>query len=165
MAKTSKATKPVTAKQYEDALQRYAQNERKTNVIIAKSEKKVQDELAKRKTAIGNMETEMETDFATIKQYCEENRKKVFGDEKSAETKYGIVGFRTGKHGLNMGEKSDKELIEAFKKKNLQLYIVTKEALDKNKIIADREDAKLTKVLDALEVKVEQNEAFFFKTN
>lgn len=168
MAKTLAVKKPITEAQYNQALKRYADNENKAERIINKSADKIKKENERCKAELGNIPTEMETDAATIQQYCTENREKLFGDNATITTTYGTLTFHKGGHGVRYPEDADekeinKQLIAAFKKGKLPLYVVTTEALDKKKIITDREDPKVKKVLGKYDVEIKQNESFIIK--
>ena len=165
------ASKPVTKKAYEAALERWGKNAKESKSIIAKSEEKIAAEMTARHTKLGNMPTELVDDAATIKQYCEENRDTLFGDKKSIGFAHGTLSFRAGGQALVMdGTKEEKEakeaaMISAFKKRGLMLYITVKESLDKKKVINDREDKTVVKVLEAAGASVEQGENFSIALN
>lgn len=166
MNRTATAVKPISKKQYEDALQRYSANSQLSTAIVAKSEKRIADEMKARHEKLGNVPQEMAKDFAIVQQYCEENRAKLFGEEKSVETGVGILAFRTNPHSVLLDDGvKDKDIVAALKKRGLLIYISTKESLDKKKLISDREDAKLMKVLEGAGASIEQTESFSITLN
>jgi len=166
MATTTKqkANKVPTETAYAQALERLASNTVKVREIINKSEATISKEMAKRHEKVGDMPDQIKEDEEIIKAYCEANRKLMFSQSNILTFKHGKFGFRIGQYSV-VTERNDSEIIEALKKRNLEVYVVVKESLDRKGLITDREDAALTKVLDKIGVSIEQSEKFFITVN
>ena len=165
MAKT-KAKKAISQAQYEAAVKRYAENTAKSQTIIDKSEEKIKAEMAARHTKLGNMPAEIAEDEATIMQYAEDNRQKLFGDAKTHNTGLGVViSYRTGnpKMSYNEGVKAD-DLVQHLLKKQMVDYLKVTHTLDAKMVIGAAEtDKKLAKALETVGAAVVQEEIISVK--
>lgn len=159
--KTMKAQKPISQKQYESAIARYAENAAASKKIIAKSEEKIKEEMKKREAALGDMPAQLEEDAAIIQRYCEDNYETLFSEGKSIQANGLTLAFRTGSPSLAFDDDAEeKDLLVELKKRSMTTYINVKESLDKKKIIADRELKDVQRVLDKVGASVEQYETF-----
>lgn len=164
--KNKPVSKKVSEAQYDQALKDYQTSFNKHMKLSADKATDVQKVTDKYADKLKAEEESISTAYATVMDYCEQNRDKVFGDEKSIKTPIATLGFRLGKPSISIKEDVDaKALPGLFVKKGLAEYLVTKQDLDKNKIIAAREDSKFTKKLEGMGLTIGQEESFYITLN
>jgi phage host-nuclease inhibitor protein Gam len=103
------------------------------NLQMVKIREKYQDELAQ-------LETIMEESTAKLQNFATLNREEYFAKKKSLEMSHGKIGFRTDPPSLapmkGFTWESIKNLVKAFKPS----YIRTKEEVDKESLLAERDN-------------------------
>lgn len=162
MTKQTKA-KPISEQQFDEAFKTYKESEEQKATVTAQLNQAVSKASEKYNQKLKDLATASANAEAVVKQYCEENKILFEGAERSFKTAYGTVGYRTTPYAvrINDGIKPE-DIIKALKKKGLEMYIVTKEDLDKKALVANRNEPKLQKALTGL-AEIEQGEAFFIK--
>jgi phage host-nuclease inhibitor protein Gam len=104
------------------------------------------------------LKAEMESQFETIKQYCEENRKELFVEAKHIEDNNAVMGFREGKEKVIILEGFvEKDIVAVLeKRKAWQPFVRYTPALDKVKLTKEK-----PKGMEKLGFKVGREEVFF----
>ena len=123
------------------------------DVQITKIRDKYSDELAK-------LTEEKTGAFEIIQTYAENNRAD-FGKKKSMELTHGTIGFRTGTPKLNKRKGFTWESVKNLCKEFLPAYIRTQEEVNKEKLLADRDEPTISAVFAKIGVQVDQDETFF----
>ena len=98
--------------------------------------------------------------FELMQVYAEENPE-LFADKKSVEWTHGSFGFRTGMPKLSTRKGFKWPAVFELVKTKFSNYIRVKEELDKEKIMADRNDLDLK----SIGLEVTQDESFFVVPN
>lgn len=157
------ANKPIAKKDYEAALRLHSTATTEGGKLIAEREAKYKGISEKYDTQIQKHKDDADKAFQTIKRYAEQNRKDLFGDAQSIDTVCGKIGFRIGAGKLVLPEDVE-GLLKKFKQKGLDLYIIKKEDVDKNKLKTDiTNDSKLEISMEKLGVTVNKEESFYIK--
>lgn len=109
---------------------------------------------------IQNAVSEIERLTSIVKTWAENNQEE-FGNKKSIEMFYAVVGFRTGTPKLKTLSKwTWDKVLAAIKAKRRMAYVTVKESVNKEALLAKRKVIG-EKRLAALGVKVDQEESFF----
>lgn len=89
------------------------------------------------------------------------NRDELFSHKRSLELNHGVIGFRTGTPKVSKPRSITwGKVIEILHKSN-SAFLRTKHEVDKDKILANRNDEQLMQELEDLGIKVVQEETFF----
>jgi phage host-nuclease inhibitor protein Gam len=168
-----KARKAVTEQEYRTAAEQYVKLELQKDKMQAKVNAELEKLTAKYDGPMQELGDQMKAQAAIIHEYAEANKETMFtGEKKSLECNGANIGFKTGSPAVMLlgdeerskdEEKSAWEEATAKVKKLLPDYIRTKEEIEKPKLIADREDTKLLKLLAKCGLKIDQTETFFIK--
>ncbi|WP_420582055.1 host-nuclease inhibitor Gam family protein [Reichenbachiella sp.] len=145
-----------------DFMLQYADSSSQLKKLEGEMEVKIQAVREKYKDKVQSLSTTKETAFQKLQAYALRNRDELFIKRKSLDWGHGILGFRIGtpkvtkKAGITWAAMLD--LVKNAGKKDL---IRTKEDIDKEKIIASRDDEDFMKPLNDLGISVVQDETFF----
>ena len=160
---TTKKNKPVSQAEFNDALAANYKAYTSEQTMLAKMEAELQKVREKYAAQLQAFAKTQEETLEIAQRYCETNETTLFIEKRSMATDYGTVGFKKSPASVVLCEgKSWEEVLKDLKKR-LPDYVRIKEEVDKQAIIASREDAKLTTRLSGLGITIEQAEKFFFK--
>lgn len=167
---TMKATKKVTAQQYQDNLNGFISNENKFAAQAAKYNKALEALNAKWKPGLDAIVEEQKIQAAAVQQYCEENRATLYVDTKTIDVNGAKLAFKFGKAKMELAasiEGLDEEQVKELWENALQLvekklpdYVREVKEISKAKLIEDRLEAVVEKNLAKCGLKITQPETF-----
>ncbi len=127
----------------------------------AKIEQEVQKIRKKYASRVNGMQQLRDDSYGLVHAYASENKDKLFDKKRSVDWSFGTFGFRLGtpkvdkKRGITWGA-----ALQLIKGQDLE-FVRTKEEVDRDKIIASREDPAIMGQLAKLGISVIQTETFF----
>lgn len=168
---TMKATKRVTAEQYQAALDNYVSNGNKIAEQTAKYNTQLEALSKKYTPIVTELADEQKKHEEIVQQYAEQNRSALFGKQKSIEVQGVKIGFQLSKAKVELAtEATDKDTAEGLwanalklMKKLLPDHVRTVEEISKAKILEDKEQPKVVKALAKCGLKIAQEESFYIK--
>lgn len=145
-----------------EELKAYAQSQSKLKKIEAEIELAVQKIRDRHKSNIANLMEQRDMSFEKLKAYAEGNRETLFTRKKSIDWGFGVLGYRIGTPKVEKirGVTWD-ALLGLLKGAGFDRFVRAKEDVDKEKIIASREDIEVMANLGKLGISVVQDETFF----
>lgn len=142
----------------------YAKASSSLKKVEAEMELKIQQLRDKFKARIDTLRKEKEEASESLQAYAVHNRETLFSKRKSRDLVHGMIGFRTGTPKVVKSRaKTWDRILELLKKHNMASFIRMKEEVDKEKIIASREDKEIMETLGEWDIKVVQDETFFIE--
>lgn len=164
MAKTTRVKKQVkpakSQEEIEIVISEYATADAKYKKIIATIEQTITALREKHEDELIDLKTTIQEKVEDLQTYATANPD-LFKDKKSVDLVHGSIGFRTGTHKLQTLRKLKWDDVLPLIKKKLPTYVRVKEELAKDKLIADRDDKKVSKYFDYCGIEVVQDETFF----
>ena len=155
----------ISKEQVEEHLIEYANADAELEKITAEMNLKLNEikkQYTDRVTALTAVKDEK---FTTIQLYATQNKDNLFDEKRSVDYLHGTIGYRWGNYKVvtvkGVTFKAAVKLME--KVKMLHGYLVQKVDLNKDLIIANREDKKLMEKLKAVGIEVDQEENFFIE--
>lgn len=100
---------------------------------------------------------------ALLEAYALEHRNQ-FEKKRSLDITHGVIGFRISNPAVKIARGMSKKIIGILETAGFTRFLRQKQELDKELIIASRQDKELMKSLENLGLTVEQNETFYFET-
>lgn len=158
---SKKLIQNVTKERFEEAMSVYAladSKEAKINATIDEKVTKIRETYA---TDLVRFAEEKEEAFQVIQSYCEANKELLFVKKKSFETVHGTVGFRTGTPALKTKTGFTWASVLQMAKALRPDFVRSKEELDKELILASREEDDVKADMAKIGVEVKQDESFF----
>lgn len=149
----------VTAEQYNEQLSRFAAANAKQASITARMDEAITKIREKYADDLKELAEIQEDAFEYVKTYAEENHDSLFSKKKSLETVHGTIGFRTGTPALKTEKGFTWASVLLLVKNTLPQYVRTKEEVNKEALLADRD--QLGGQLKNVGVRVDQEETFF----
>lgn len=138
-------------------LRTYADSSSQLKKLEAEIELKIQETRDKSKTKIESLRKLQEGAFEKLQKFAEFNKDTMFIDKKSREYIHGTIGFRIGTpKATGCGQKA----LELLKELKLP-FIRIKEEIDKEKIVASRNDEAIMAKLEKISIRVVQDETFY----
>lgn len=110
----------------------------------------------KYESKINELQKQKDAHFEVLQTYAENNPDE-FKDKKSMDFTHGTIGFRTGTPKLSLLKGYKWPAVLDLVKKHLKKYIRTKEEVDKESLLSDRNSIDLSSV----GLKMEQDETFY----
>ncbi|MBL0144895.1 MAG: host-nuclease inhibitor Gam family protein [Chitinophagaceae bacterium] len=161
MTRVSK--KLITEVNRETAEEAFADYNRATaqlQIIEGKMNAEITTVKEKHEPKINSLQEQKDECFELMQVYAESNPE-LFGNKKSVEWTHGKFGFRTGTPKLQTRKGFKWPAVLELVKEKLTGYVRVKEDLDKEKLLANRNDIDLK----AVGVEVVQDESFFMEPN
>jgi len=124
------------------------------DIEITKIRKKYADDISKNTEARDNA-------FEVLQAFACENRDTLFIKKKSMETTHGTIGFRTSTPTLKTLKGFTWASVTKLLKKSLPAYVRTKEEPDKERLLSDRKNEKVSAMFQEVGITVVQDETFF----
>ena len=90
-----------------------------------------------------------------------ESNAQLFDKKKSIDMSHGVIGFRTGTPKLKPMKKFTWAAITELLKHHLPNYVRTVEEPAKDKLLADRDDERVSKLFPKVGIEVIQDESFY----
>lgn len=145
----------------EEAFATYAKADAEKSKITAEIELKCAKIREQHQERLSQLQTIQEEAFDKLQTYALENQEELFNKRKSLEMVHGTIGFRTGTPKLKTLKgftwASALQLVKEF----LPTHIRTTEEIAKDKLLADRDDEKVSANLSRCGITVVQDESFF----
>lgn len=161
-------TQTVTKAEFNKAMQVLHDNH--VVVATANADKKKAVELAARpyEKIVEKAEAKIESAFEKVYAYAHENRDTLFVEGlKSITTAQGVIGFKIPKPSLVLKDGlKDKDIIEALQNARwhgASRFLTHKPTLNKQEIIAAREEADIMYKFEEMGAEVKQDEEFYYK--
>lgn len=164
--RTSKKTfKDVTLEQAQSASQQFAETKTSFNKIEARMNEELNKVKAKYADDITELVDRLEEPQEILEVYAKE-QKKNWGKKKSLELLHCIVGFRTGTPKVVKDKGFSWEAVLQLLKKNVlfENFIRKTEEVNKENILAEKNESVLKKLKDLCYITVDQDEKFFIDT-
>lgn len=153
-------TKVPDEKGAQVCLQEYAHATSELKKIEAEMEIKIQKIREQYKGRIQPLkETQVDT-FKLLQAFAEHNREMYFSKKKSKDMTHGLIGFRMGQMKVKFERGMSKKALPLVQEMDLP-FTRSKVELDKDKIIASREDEGIMKKLLMCGITVVQDESFY----
>lgn len=160
---SKKVVKGVSAEQYSEALSTYAAKDARMTQVTAKMDAEMNKIRDKFKDELEQLTDEKEKAFEVVQTYCEENQAELFGKKRSADTIYGVVGFRTGTPKLKLLKGSNWAKVLDNLKAYLPAYVRTTEEPAKDRLLIDRDTPEVSAAFSKVGLMVDQDERFFIE--
>lgn len=160
--KTKKKTfTNVTLDEAQEASQTYAVNSTKLQKIEAKMNEEINSVKSKYQDQITELKEECEEPLAMLEAFAFE-QKSSWGKKKSFELLHCVVSFRTGTPKVDKSKKFTWDgVVELMKKNKLfKNFIRTKEEINKDAILAEKNEELLDRLKEECSVEVVQDETF-----
>lgn len=151
----------VTKEKFEDALAQYAMADAKEASIQAKMDEKITKIREQYSSELAELAQSKEENFEVVQVYSTENAGVLFAKKKSFETAHGLIGFRTGTPKLKLRRGFQWGAVLELLKVKAASYVRTKEEVDKERLLIDRENAETQILMKEVGVDVDQDEKFF----
>lgn len=121
---------------------------------------RIREKYADQVTELGERK---EKAFDIIQAWAVDNKDDLFSKRKSMETVHGTVGFRTGTPKLKLLKGFTWGAVTKLLVEFLPAYVRVTEEPAKDKLLADRENEEVTKLLPKVGISVIQEETFFIE--
>lgn len=164
--KTKKIDKQtqVTTSDFEDAIEKYVNAEKREREIQNIIEEEINEVLEKHSLELELVTTTRKNMFEKAQRYCNQQKDALFNKRRSIATLHGLAGFRLGKPRLKTEKGSNWNLILDALKQKLPAYIRTIEEPAKDLLLAHRNTETVAPVLVELGIEVVQDELFYIET-
>jgi phage host-nuclease inhibitor protein Gam len=160
---TKHATSKVTLEQAQDASAKFAHAAARLSMIEAEMNERINKIRNEYYEEIVRLNEEKASQSAILEAYGID-QKENWGRKKSFELFHSIIGFRTGSPKVVKDKKFTWEGITELVKEQFPSFIRTHAELDKEAIIALRDDALFQKLKKACYLDVVQSETFYVET-
>jgi phage host-nuclease inhibitor protein Gam len=164
MARAKKVVIPtIEDSKVPEVLGQYAQATSHLKKLEAELElkiKKLRDQQQSKIDELVNARTEA---FNMLNQYADKHKDDLFAKRRSKEYAHGTIGYRIGTPKVKPKGITLKKALDLIKTMNLP-FVRTKEEIDKDKIIASREDEGVMTKLSKIGLHVVQDETFYVET-
>lgn len=161
MAKQKKMVyKDITKELAEDAMSRFAKAANNISAIEAEMNQKIQA-IREQFTDRITTQEELKDEAVEVLEVFAYEQKESWGKRKSTELLHGIIGFRTGTPKVKFEKGFNGKSVTALLEEHYPEFVRKVTELDKEKIIAFREDEGFAALSKKAHVTVEQDETFY----
>ena len=163
MTRTKKKTfTNVTMDEAQTAAELFATNKTRLDKIEAKMNEEINKVKSKYKDEVTEINEELEEPTQVLEAFAKE-QKSNWGKKKSIELLHCTIGFRTGTPKVDKNKKFTWDAIAELLQKNklFKGFIRTKTEINKDAILAEKNEALLEQLKDECYVEVVQDETFF----
>lgn len=162
MARTKKTVvSGISREQAEQAFADFAAADAKVQNLTSKMDIEMTRIREKYADQLAEQNARKEAAFEIVQAYAVENKDELFSKKKSVESAHGVFGFRTGTPKLKNLKGFTWAAVTNLCKELLPAYIRTTEELDKQGLLADRDNKKVAGMFPKIGVQVVQEESFF----
>lgn len=158
--KTKIINSNVSQEEAQDIFAQYADADARIQKINAQMDIKINEIREKYAKDLQTHKDVKEAAFDKLYAFAEGNRD-LFGKRKSIEFAAGILGFRTGTPKIKTRKGYTWASVLNLMKEYLPSHVRTAEEVAKDRLLADREDPKISGMFDKIGVVVDQDETFF----
>ncbi len=164
--KTTVDTTTYTRSDAERILEEYARAEADLTSLKQKKALEVAKINEKYADTMEALETEMNNSFDKLQKFAEQNDT-LFTSSRSIKFSFGSLGFRKGMPSLKIAVKDITwdNVVDRIKRLKATEFLRTKVEVDKKKLLDERNDQKVVKLIQKAGLEVEVTESFFVKTN
>ena len=164
MAKSKKVVyKNVTRELAEQAMSSFAQAANRVSSIEAKMNKELQEIRDKYADDL-NKQNDLKDEQVEILETYAYEQKETWGKKKSAELLHGTIGFRTGMPKVKFEKGFNGKSVTAILQENFPDYVRTVVEMDKDKLIANREEDGFDAMCKKAHIEVVQDETFYVES-
>ena len=155
----------ITPEQFDNALAQVASIDAQIEKKTAQMDVEVNKIREKYSASLNELEAEKEKQKILVKTYCVENKRELFANMRHIDTVYGAVGFQLGTPAV----KWVKDFTEAMSVKKLKdnpglkIYVRTIEEVNKQALIAERDNPMVAPLLEECGIRITQTESFYIK--
>lgn len=153
----------VTMEQYHEAMSIYARSDNRADRLIAQMNIEVAHVHEKYDPELLTLMAEKEQQGEIIRVYCTEHKQELFAAKRRIYNVHGSVGFRLGTPKLKTLPKWTWDKVLEKVKVTLPDFVRTYEEVDKESIIASRNDEKVAPYLNDLGLCIAQDEIFYIE--
>lgn len=154
-------TENVTRESADAHFAEYAKAHARLKQIEAMIEQQIIRAREKYQEEIQELNDVIEEEFDFLKAFAMQNRQ-LFIERKSIDTTHGVIGFRTGTPKLDKDRKFTWDaIVTLMRDKNYQQYIRTKEEVNKELLLNERDTVDAQKVMRDCKMFVTQEETFY----
>jgi len=150
----------ISKEDAEQAFAEYSKSESRTNEITSKMEQRITKIREEYQDELAALRESRNKNFEVLEVYAKENEE-LFAGKKSYEMAHGTIGYRTGTHKLDKLKGFTWDAVKDMVKKLMPDYIRTKEEINKEGLIAERENKEVNKNFAKCGIEVVQDEAFY----
>jgi len=151
----------VSTEQMESAFAEYARADARTQKINATMDIEMTKIREKYADELGKLSEVKENAFDIMQAFAVENQVDLFSKKKSLETLHGVIGFRTGTPKLKNLKGFTWAAVTKLLLEFLPDYVRTTEEPAKDKLLADRDNAKVADLFPKVGIAVIQDESFY----
>lgn len=156
-----KVTTLINQEELPEQMRKFAVATSKIKAIEADIELQTAEIIRRFESKLAKLNEEREEAVANMQNFAEYNRESLFTSRKSMDLPHGVLGFRTGTPKVEKSKKLTWEgIIEDLKALDPS-YVRTKEEVNKELIIANRNEPETMFKLNKIGVSVAQEETFF----
>jgi phage host-nuclease inhibitor protein Gam len=160
----SRVSKPAkvakSLEEIEGVMSQLAKDDARLQKINASMDEAITAIRKKNEAEIASLTASIETGHEDLETFATAN-KDLFKTSKTKDFPHGSIGYRTGTPKVKQLRKLTLQQVLELCKKKLKPYVRVKEELDKQKLIADRDNKDVKKHLDYCGIEIVQEETFF----
>lgn len=168
MSKTKRTKKvvieAVTLEQAQEASERYANTSNELAALEAEMNKKLNDIKSDYQDKITELQEAQKAPVEILEIYAKE-QKEAWGKKRSLELLHCVIGFRTGTPKVVKDKKFTWDgVLELMKKNKLfKPYVRSKDEINKEAILALKDEKLLSSLKDECFISIDQDDTFFVK--
>jgi len=163
MRQKKEVMQPKSIEEVEAHFAEYAKADARIVEINAQIDQEVTAIRKKHANELQKLIDKRDTCFNAIQVYAETNEETLFTKKKSMELTHGLIGFRTGTHKLKPAKGYTWKSIEVLVKKIMPMFLRTKVEIDKERMIADRNNKEVMECMKECGITVVQEETFYIE--
>ncbi len=151
----------VTREQSDEAFAQFATADARIQRITSRMDEEITRIREKYQDELARLQDEKDKAFEVLQTYAVEQKNTLFGKKKSIETVHGVFGFRLGTPKLKTLKGFTWGAVTNLLKEFLPGYVRISEEPAKDKLLADRDNPDVAKLMPKVGVYVDQEETFF----
>lgn len=153
----------VTRELAEQAMSSFAEAANEVSTIEAKMNVEIQEIRDRYQDKLNKLNEAKDEQVEVLEVYAYE-QKDSWGKKKSAELLHGTIGFRTGTPKVKFDKGFNSKSVTAILKEQFPDYVRTVDEMDKEKLIANREEDGFETICKKAHIQVVQEETFFVES-
>lgn len=158
-----KVYKNVTREIAEQAMSSFAQAANKVSNIEAKMNAELQEVRERYQDDLNRLNDAKDEQVEILEAFAYE-QKESWGKKKSIEMLHGILGFRTGTPKVKFEKGFNSKSVTAILAENFPTYVRKVEEMDKEKLIANRDEEGFDLLCKKAHIEVVQDETFYVES-
>jgi phage host-nuclease inhibitor protein Gam len=155
-----KVIKDVTRELAEQAMSAFAEAANSISAIEAKLNQELQEVRERYADSLNKLEEKKDEHFDVLEAFAYE-QKDAWGKKKSIAMLHGTIGFRTGTPKVKFEKGFNTKSVTALLQEHYPDYVRTAIELDKEKLIANRDEDGFNVMCKKAHIEVVQDETFF----